>query len=521
MRKFLLASLLVFLAQFAGATAYTVKSSGGNFTTISACAATAVAGDTCMVFASASPQAGWTQAASGSAGNPITFKANAGDAVLINSTISLNSRSYITFGGAAVNEGFEVTAGMTFTTMSHVIIQNVHIHNTSGRCFANNSNVAATFNTWLNNIVEFCGGAGPGQAQGWILGGNNNLIDGNIIRHVEDGLALYCDRCVIRNNHFGPLTHAEIGTQHPDTVESAGTSGDIPLTHLLYEGNIIQDWGPDDANSHVQNLSDLSSLGITNDIWRFNAVENIGSYSFDFDRNDNFQYVYNNSIAYGLQSNHDNVDIGMLESGGVGAPNGKDINNLTTNTVNAGGWAPVGVSPSSQTGFVENHNAIFNSGYSSCGTRSSWKGPHYTGDSTNNFDASDIFNCDPKFVNAGPTNADLHLQAGSPMIGAGGSLTKAVGAGSSSTALTVADAGFFQDGYSGIVQADWIRIGAFTIVQISAINYSTNVITLGSAATWANNDPIYLYKKSDGIVVLNGANPDVGAYPFSSGTCPN
>jgi hypothetical protein len=33
--------------------------------------------------------------------------------------------------------------------------------------------------------------------------------------------------------------------------------------------------------------------------------------------------------------------------------------------------------------------------------------------------------------------------------------------------------------------------------------------------SWSNNDPIYLYKKSDGVVVLNGATPDVGAYPQS------
>jgi len=75
----------------------------------------------------------------------------------------------------------------------------------------------------------------------------------------------------------------------------------------------------------------------------------------------------------------------------------------------------------------------------------------------------------------------------------------------------VVNAHGFQPGWAG-VPADWIRIVASTAVQISAINYSTNTITLASPATWASGAPIYLYKDSDGTTVLNGANPNVGAY---------
>ena len=49
-------------------------------------------------------------------------------------------------------------------------------------------------------------------------------------------------------------------------------------------------------------------------------------------------------------------------------------------------------------------------------------------------------------------------------------------------------------------------------VQISSINYSTNTITLSSPMTWANNTSVWLYKKSDGAVVLLGSAPDQGAY---------
>jgi len=98
-------------------------------------------------------------------------------------------------------------------------------------------------------------------------------------------------------------------------------------------------------------------------------------------------------------------------------------------------------------------------------------------------------------------------------------LTTASASGSSSTSLTVADASFFQDG-AGItgVQADWIRIGLTNTVQISSINYSSNVITLANPVSWSSGAGIYLYKDSLGNVVLNGANPDIGALPFGSST---
>jgi hypothetical protein len=64
------------------------------------------------------------------------------------------------------------------------------------------------------------------------------------------------------------------------------------------------------------------------------------------------------------------------------------------------------------------------------------------------------------------------------------------------------------------VDADWIRIGASTTVQIASIDYTTNTVTLASGASRSDSDPVYLYKKSDGDVVLHGALPDLGAFPL-------
>jgi hypothetical protein len=134
----------------------------------------------------------------------------------------------------------------------------------------------------------------------------------------------------------------------------------------------------------------------------------------------------------------------------------------------------------------------------------------------------------PLFVNpdlTDPTSAtlpNLALQATSPAINGGTYLTQAAGAGSNTVTLIVDDAMYFQDGTWGSDLArgvtffpDEIAIGTVgNTVAISAINYATNTITLASAKTWADDAPIWLYKKSDGAVVLNGSAPDYGASEF-------
>ena len=121
---------------------------------------------------------------------------------------------------------------------------------------------------------------------------------------------------------------------------------------------------------------------------------------------------------------------------------------------------------------------------------------------------------------------DLRLQAGSAAINVGGALTTAHGADTTSTALHVNDAAYFQDGTLGsdlsrgaTVFPDWIAIGTVdNVVAISSIDYATNIITLASAKTWSDNASVWLYKKSDGVVVLVGSQPDAGAHEYGLGT---
>ena len=139
-------------------------------------------------------------------------------------------------------------------------------------------------------------------------------------------------------------------------------------------------------------------------------------------------------------------------------------------------------------------------------------------------------NGNPRFIDTtatDPTNAalpNLALQAGSPCIGAAENLTTAVGSGSNSATLVVADALFFQDGTWGSALThgvtlfpDWIAIGSVTnIVKISSINYTTNTITLASSMTWGDKAKIWLYSDSRGRRVLYGTGPDIGAHAYGS-----
>ncbi len=135
---------------------------------------------------------------------------------------------------------------------------------------------------------------------------------------------------------------------------------------------------------------------------------------------------------------------------------------------------------------------------------------------------------DPKFVNASATPPadktdatlpNLDLQSNSPAIDKGGPLTTVTSATGSGTSITVANASYFQDGTygpAGVLQADWIAVGsAANVIQISSI--SGNTINLASSIRWTNGDSVWLYKKSDGVIVLYGNAPDAGAYEFGQG----
>jgi len=101
-------------------------------------------------------------------------------------------------------------------------------------------------------------------------------------------------------------------------------------------------------------------------------------------------------------------------------------------------------------------------------------------------------------------DADYILTSSSPGYQDGVRLTYAVGNGSSSTSLTVNDAGYFCDGF-GLIDGDTIYVGG-TEAKITSVDYDTNQITLESAISWSNGDDVgYAANPSIGVLAQAGS----------------
>lgn len=493
--KVLLRAGFFFACQIAGATAYTVKSSGGDFTTLSAAAAVAVAGDKVTVFASASPQSGWTQPSSGSAGNLITFTVNSGDAVSITSTVTISSRSYIDID----HFSFSAVGILGNGSSAHNVIDS-NIFNGNATAFRINDGLGTggSDNVFSNNSVTI---PNANLTASIYLFGDRNRIEGNtIVGGDDDCMDIGGANVVVRNNVCtGKDGTASGGTDHIDFIQVIGAGTSPTLSFSLVENNTEKGCTNDGGNCHFIIIRTGTGPVADTDIVRFNYAQNLdaqGPISFG-GAGDSVPngWFYNNSIAPESLYNG-NGACASWQNAAAGAA----FNNLCYNTATGNSsFSPF--FDFSGGGMVENGNLVFTTSYSGA-----WNTP-YSSEAT----YASLHNANPLLANY-PT--DDSLQASSPAIGAGVALTTASSSGSSSTALTAANAHGFQPGWAG-TNADWIRIGASATVQISAINYSTNVITLATPQTWSNGDSIYLYKDSSGNVKLNGAKPNVGAALFA------
>ena len=484
----LLILLNVILLGFrAEATSYAVKAGGGgNYTSISACAAAAVAGDSCIVYAGS--YGGWTQPTSGSAGKPITFTANPGDTVKITSGVTLSGRSYIDI------DHFTFTAGITGDgSTSHNVID----HNTfSGvTAFHINDGLGSngSDNVFSNNTITFTSIAT--NAMGLYVYGDRNRFENNTISGGGgDCFDIGGKNVVVRNNYCHDENGSTTG-EHIDFVQVIGGGTTPTLSFSLVEGNKVKN---NVNQAHFIIIRTGSGPVADTNIVRYNYAQNLDSSGGNFGGvGDNVpnNWFYNNTIALEQQAG-ENGDGASWQN----APNGFSLNNIYYKS-EANSWSPViGNSFGS-------HDLAFNPGYSG-----SWNAS-YSSEATYNT----LKNQDPLFANY-PT--DDSLQSGSPAKGAGVALTTvAAGDSGSGTSLVVTNAHGFQPGWAG-TQGDWIRIGASATAQITAINYLTNTITLASAIGRNAGNPVYLYKDSNGNVVLNGANPDIGAHIDSGSNSP-
>ena len=365
----------------------------------------------------------------------------------------------------------------------------------------------------------------PGESEGK----NHHItIEDNLIEYAGHAcLDHYGTEMVVKNNviHNEPWYPAQLGPKLPNFPPTNYTnaaylglyshrnyqaSDDFhrESTHDLIEGNRLGHAGVNPNNDGADNM-DLAS---PKNIFRFNSMYN--------------------GMNKGLMFKYSAVGNGG--SGGIS-------NRVYNNTIYFNGWgypyyetAKLPVCPTALVGIHFYHwnatcgNIIKNNIV--CQSRSvTFPGRGYDITPTkintleNNFLTS---SGDPKFVNpdlSQPTSRtlpDLHLKPDSPAIDKGIHLTQAKGVGAKSATLVVDDALYFQDATWGAdltwgvtLFPDWIAIGTVNnVVQIKAIDYSQNTITLAAPMTWDDKARVWLYKDSSNRRVLYGSAPDLGAY---------
>jgi hypothetical protein len=134
------------------------------------------------------------------------------------------------------------------------------------------------------------------------------------------------------------------------------------------------------------------------------------------------------------------------------------------------------------------------------------------------------------------------LNASSPQVNGGTNLTTVHADDTSSgTSLIVTDSLYFQAGSEetcgttaktisigsclSSVQGDWIKVGATLatsqetqVVDIVTYSSTKGTMTISPAITRSNGDKVWLYKKSDGVQVLYGTAPDIGAHEYDPST---
>jgi hypothetical protein len=545
------------LAVSANGANLTVKSGGGgNYTTIQACATAMSPGDTCTVYAGTYNEN--VKVPAGAAGNYKTITVNGSDVVTVQA-FSLGSHTKL-LGNCPEKQGTVTTAtcgffisnpsspasarcvGLADGTTDVYIRNNVMYacgsYSMAGLGSANStpgvSNVYIQGNTLSYACVtQAQAQAGtPKECNGIVLHGTNDLVENNDLSHYTLGLHFDdLSLSIMRNNTLHDQVESEAGgNSHTDAyfVEPTATA----TQHNVIEGNYQHDTFGSNAKGMVIQGQDSPCVATlcTGIIFRYNTAANLdganlSGFAWDAVKMYNNTYV---NVGRVINTSGGSAIDDMRTLSGVSFSRAAALNNIyyfgfqvtQAGTSNVWGFD----SASAATSRWGNSLAYCNvSGASNC-----FLYGHLYNTSTWAAEPGNLYGRpdtvptnNPNFVNL--AGNDFHLQSNSPAIGRGTYLTTAIGSGSSSTSLVVSDANYFQYGYGlsnaySTVNGDCISVTTVgNHVCITAINYSTNTLTLANPISWSNGDPIWLYSKSDGVQVLTGSVPDMGAYPNGSG----
>lgn len=363
--------------------------------------------------------------------------------------------------------------------------------------------------------------------------GDHWLIEGNDFSHYTLSILMLTKYGLFRNNTFHDQQQYEgAGNSHTDTLFSEPGQS-VNVQYNFFERNTQRNAFGVDAKGQ---LSQGESCGGTCQVLvhRFNIVSRIGG------------GVISNNTTWDATKSYNNDYVDTLEESTFACGNATTNNstpNIMTNTTTRSSYFndiyyytesgattgcinPYSVSTTNGSSATWGYNLAFCQG--GCGTL---YGHLYQSTSPSFAGEPGQAIGDPKFVNyisAGNVSNDYHLKAGSPAIAAGTNLTTvAAGDSGSGTSLVVNDASFFQDGMgltnaNSTVSGDCISVTTVgNHVCITAVNYTTNTLTMASGFSRSSGDKIWLYSDSSGTVDLIGVAPDIGALPSTQATQPN
>ena len=440
-------------------------------------------------------------ALSGTAGNPITFRAqNSRMAILAGPTypIDIRNRSYITIDGLKC---LSANRWLYHENGGNITVNDVYFANGTGwetARFRDATEKIVITNSYFRTTV-FTDSVN-------IRGGNHHYVGNNIFDDAgHTCLTLIAVKeSVVENNHLTNTVNSEKCME----VFTRRQQYDPPDKS---EYNVIQDnYFYSSANSGIQyagnrsiirrNVFDSSVRGMA---WSgYGGTDPSDDPEAWWDEENRF---YNNTLYNNSNPIHAAPLSRVWPLGGSFGDN-VHVNNI----IYKGGSALVFL----QWDGVPTHLLMFNNSLlrTSPGQDVIWWGDkpgsddYYTVaeiEAAYPANYADNVEYDPQFTNAAAD--DFTLQPTSPCIDAGAPLTTAVGAGSG-TVVPVVDALYFTDGY-GVIAADTIFVGSQRVTIVS-VNYASNQLTIDRSISWSADAPIY----TDYV----GAGPDLGAFENSA-----
>jgi hypothetical protein len=518
---------IVLCALPASATNYTVKAGGGgSYTTIQACATAMAAGDTCTVYAGTYAEN--VTVSSGTAGNYKTLTVNTGDTVYVQD---------FTIGSYIKINGFYIQYPSSPTSHACISVNGgaTEYYVTNNNMYACNSFVteATSFNTTYgyitgNTMSYPCStSASPNVCRTLTINGDYHLIANNDISHVADGPYVFGKYNVLRDNTLHNLTDADCGSNsgncHVDLLQADSNvaGGGLAAEYLLIEGNTMTNMVVTGsfagAGMHAGPLlqGESCSGNCYNSIIRFNTASHVYGGGTTNDNSGTsppaWDYVksYNNDwVDMLLQNSGVGAEVNAHSHGSLGGANVNEIYYFSTSGA-ANQTNPYDCQDTACTGYTYGHSLAYPAAGGTLYGHTYGSGA-FTAD-TGNVQANPLFN--------NYAANDFTLAAGSPALNSGTYLTTvASGDSGSGTSLVVTDASFFQGGspLTG-VQSDCVSVTTTTNhVCVTAVNYSTNTLTLATGITRTVGDSIWLYSDSSGTVVLPSAGPNMGSQ-FAAG----